>query len=86
VITSRALAYGVVARLDVVSGDPTAVLRRRSRDASLVVVGARGELPYHGLLGSVTQTVLHHARGPVAVVRAPRTTVVRRAAELAGLS
>lgn len=86
VIASRALAYGVVARLDVVAGDPTAVLRRRSRDASLVVVGARGELPYHGLLGSVTQTLLHHARGPVVVVRTPRTAPVRRAAELVRLS
>jgi nucleotide-binding universal stress UspA family protein len=86
VITSRALAYGVAARLDVVAGDPTAVLRRCSRDASLVVVGARGELPYHGLLGSVTQTLLHHARGPVAVVRASRTTAARKAAELAGRS
>ncbi|MEU4155358.1 universal stress protein [Actinoplanes sp. NPDC026670] len=86
VIASRAYACGVVARLDVVSGDPVAVLRRRSRDASLVVVGARGELPYHGLLGSVTQTLLHHARGPVVVVRAPRTAPMRRVAELAGLT
>jgi nucleotide-binding universal stress UspA family protein len=79
VITSRALAAGIVARFDVVPGDPTEVLRRRSRDASLVVVGARGDLPYHGLLGSVTQTLLHHARGPVAVIRTPRTAPVRTA-------
>ncbi|BEL04727.1 universal stress protein [Actinoplanes sichuanensis] len=86
VIMSRAFAFGVVARLDVTPGDPAAVLRRRARDASLVVVGARGESPYHGLLGSVTQTLLHHARGPVVVVRAPRTAPIRRVAELAGLA
>lgn len=86
VIASRAFAFGVAARLDVVAGDPAAVLRRLSRDASLVVVGARDELPYHGLLGSVTQTLLHHARGPVVVVRGPRTTPVHRVAELVGLT
>lgn len=82
VIASRARAFGVTARLDVVGGDPTTVLRRLSRDASLVVVGARGELPYHGLLGSVAQTLLHHARGPVVVVRAPRTVPIQRVVEL----
>ncbi|GIE78910.1 universal stress protein [Actinoplanes philippinensis] len=85
VITSRALAYGVGVRFDVVAGDPAAVLRQRSREASLVVVGARGELPYHGLLGSVSQALLHHARGPVLVVRASRSAPIRRAAALVGL-
>jgi nucleotide-binding universal stress UspA family protein len=44
--------------------------------ASLVVVGARGDHAHPGfLLGSVSQGVLHHATSPVAVVRTERLLV-----------
>ncbi|SDT53952.1 universal stress protein [Actinoplanes derwentensis] len=68
-VASRALASGVDARLRVLDGDPTTVMARQSHEASLIVVGARGRSPYHGLLGSVTQTLLHHGPASVAVIR-----------------
>lgn len=49
-----------------------------SRNADLVVVGARGGaqsggLAYHMPLGSISSKVLHHSHCPVAVVPAPQT-------------
>jgi nucleotide-binding universal stress UspA family protein len=49
---------------------PHRVLADASQAASLLVVGSRGLGAFGGLLlGSVSQSVLHHAQCPVAVVR-----------------
>ncbi|GHE25895.1 hypothetical protein GCM10017673_29290 [Streptosporangium violaceochromogenes] len=62
---------GVEVEETVVCGHPVAVICQASETADLVVVGARG-LGGLGaaMLGSVSHGVLHHARCPVAVVRA----------------
>jgi nucleotide-binding universal stress UspA family protein len=52
-----------------VTGHPAEQLLQLSLDARLIVLGARGRGGFTGmLLGSVSQTVLHHALCPVAVI------------------
>ncbi|WP_405592740.1 universal stress protein [Streptomyces sp. NBC_01190] len=54
----------------VVIGNPTHALLDRSKDAELLVVGARGHGTFRDtLLGSVSHTVTLHASCPVVVVR-----------------
>lgn len=60
---------GVSTRLRQLRGDPGQLLTEAAQQASLLVVGARGERPSAGLLGPVCLTVLHHARCPVAIIR-----------------
>jgi len=54
---------------DVVPGPPVEVLIRESERAVLTVTGSRGRGGFTGmLLGSTSQGVLHHSKGPVMVV------------------
>ncbi|MEU7872125.1 universal stress protein [Dactylosporangium sp. NPDC049140] len=54
----------------VVSGRPGPALNNRSAGAELLVVGSRGRGAFTGmLLGSVSQTAIHYAGCPVAIVR-----------------
>ena len=61
---------GVPVRLDVVRGHPASVLASYSARADLVVIGRRGGPVTGPAVGAIQHGVLHHARGPVAVVPA----------------
>lgn len=60
----------VAVRGEVLDGPATLVLRERSADASMLVLGSRGHGGFAGLLaGSTAVTVSAHAHCPVVVVR-----------------
>lgn len=60
---------GLVVETDVISGPPVEVMIRESEHAVLTVTGSRGRGGFAGmLLGSTSQGVLHHSKGPVMVV------------------
>jgi nucleotide-binding universal stress UspA family protein len=66
----RAKFPTVAVRAEVAEGRPATTLTERSSGASLAVVGSRGRGGVRGLLlGSVSQSLLHNAACPVAVVR-----------------
>ncbi|AJT42484.1 universal stress protein [Psychromicrobium lacuslunae] len=54
---------------DVVDGPPIEILIEATKHSELVVLGSRGHGGFAGMiLGSTTDAVLHHAKGPVMVV------------------
>ncbi len=59
----------VTAECHTVRGDPATVLLEQSRSAQMALVGARGDEPWRGMLGAVSQSLLYHSPAPVIVVR-----------------
>ena len=60
---------GLEVETQLVDGSPVDILVEASRHVELVVVGTRGRGGFAGmLLGSTSDGVLHHAKGPVMVV------------------
>lgn len=87
----RALAHwrsvfpDVPVHTTLVRGDPASALINQSHRAALLVVGTRGRGHLTGaVLGSVSQAVLQHGHGPVAVVHDAPTPATQAAADPAG--
>ncbi|WP_331214032.1 universal stress protein [Plantactinospora sonchi] len=59
----------VSVRQEVRTGAPEAALLEEARRAEVVVVSARGDEPWRGMLGAVSQAMLYHSPAPVIVVR-----------------
>ena len=69
---ARTAAPGVNVRFEAIEGGSTQVLLDQSKDADLLVVGARGHGGFIGLvLGSVSDQCARHSHIPVVVVPAP---------------
>ena len=56
-------------------GDPKLVLVEESAGAELVVASARGDEPWRGMLGAVSQALLFHCAAPVVIVRGAQRTL-----------
>ncbi|WP_121395862.1 universal stress protein [Micromonospora sp. M71_S20] len=52
-----------------IRGDPGTVLVEQSRSAQVALVAARGDEPWRGMLGAVSQALLYHSPAPLIVVR-----------------
>ncbi|MEV4464385.1 universal stress protein [Micromonospora echinofusca] len=52
-----------------IRGDPGTVLVEQSRSAQVVLVASRGDEPWRGMLGAVSQALLYHSPAPLIVVR-----------------
>ncbi|MFG3704798.1 universal stress protein [Micromonospora sp. NPDC047670] len=59
----------VAAECHTIRGDPGTVLVEQSRSAQVALVAARGDEPWRGMLGAVSQALLYHSPAPVIVVR-----------------
>jgi nucleotide-binding universal stress UspA family protein len=66
--------YSTPARVSFAHGNPADALLREAETAGLVVVAARGQRPHRGLLGSVSQRLLHRSPAPLVIVRGPAGT------------